>query len=67
MIQRAQRLSAETIVMTVKAFADEPDVLYVALDYAYESGVAITMAPTKVRGRQADGARWRFAAVATVS
>jgi hypothetical protein len=46
-IQSARRLSAETLVMTVKAFADEPDVLYVALDYAYEGGVAITMAPPK--------------------
>jgi hypothetical protein len=46
-IQRARQLSAETLVMTIKAFAGEPDVLYVALDYAYESGVAITMAPPK--------------------
>ena len=31
--------------MTVKAFAGEPDVLYVALDYAYHSGMTVTMAP----------------------
>jgi hypothetical protein len=33
--------------MTVKAFAGEPNLLYVALDYAYESDVSITMAPPK--------------------
>jgi hypothetical protein len=39
------REEADTIVMTVKAFAGEPAALYVALDYAYHSGVAVTMAP----------------------
>jgi hypothetical protein len=33
--------------MTVKAFAGEPEVLYVALDYAYHSGTSVTMAPRR--------------------
>lgn len=41
----ARRDSADTVIMTVKAFAGEPDVLYVALDYAYHSGMTVTMAP----------------------
>ncbi|HTD10156.1 MAG TPA: hypothetical protein VK680_14820 [Solirubrobacteraceae bacterium] len=41
----ARRDSVDTVIMTVKAFADEPDVLYVALDYAYHSGMTVTMAP----------------------
>jgi hypothetical protein len=39
------RQEADTVIMTVKAFAGEPDVLYIALNYAYHSGVAVTMAP----------------------
>jgi hypothetical protein len=39
------RKDADTVIMTVKAFASEPETLYVALDYAYHSGVAVTMAP----------------------
>jgi hypothetical protein len=31
--------------MTVGAFASEPDLLYVAPDYAYHAGVTITMTP----------------------
>lgn len=41
----ARRSSVDAVIVTVKAFAGEPDVLYVALDYAYHSGVAVTMAP----------------------
>jgi hypothetical protein len=41
----ARRDSVDTVIMTVKAFAGEPDVLYVALDYAYHSGMTVTMAP----------------------
>ena len=37
--------SVDTVMMTVKAFAGEPDVLYVALDYAYHSGMTVRMAP----------------------
>jgi hypothetical protein len=31
--------------MIVKAFAGEPDVLYVALDYASHQGITITLTP----------------------
>lgn len=41
----ARRDSVDTVIMTVKAFAGEPDVLYVALDYAYHGGMAVEMAP----------------------
>ncbi|HTD09574.1 MAG TPA: hypothetical protein VK680_11850 [Solirubrobacteraceae bacterium] len=41
----ARRDSLDTVIMTVKAFAGEPDVLYVALDYAHHSGMTVTMAP----------------------
>jgi hypothetical protein len=40
----ARRDSIDTVFMTVKAFGGEPEVLYVALDYAYHSGMAVTMA-----------------------
>jgi hypothetical protein len=46
----ARRDSVDTVIMTVKAFAGEPDVLYVALDYAYHSGMNVTMAPATERG-----------------
>jgi hypothetical protein len=36
---------AKTLIMTIGAFAHEPEVLYVALDYANTNGVTITMAP----------------------
>jgi hypothetical protein len=38
--------------MTVKAFDEEPEVLYVALDYARHSGMAVNMAPTIKRDRR---------------
>lgn len=44
-VSDARRDSVDTVSMTVKAFAGEPDVLYVALDYAYHSGMTVTMAP----------------------
>jgi hypothetical protein len=44
-VDDARRKSTHTIVMTAKAFAGEPEALYVALDYAYHSGVGVTMAP----------------------
>ena len=43
-VTNGRRDSIDTVVMTVKAFAGEPDVLYVALDYAYHSGMTVTMA-----------------------
>jgi hypothetical protein len=49
-VTEARRDSVDTVIMTVKAFAGEPDVLYVALDYAYHSGMGVTMAPATERG-----------------
>ena len=43
-VSHARRDSVDTVVMTVKAFAGEPEVLYVALNYAYYSGMTVTMA-----------------------
>jgi hypothetical protein len=40
----SHRRAADTVIMTVKAFAGEPEALYVALNYAYHSGMAVTMA-----------------------
>ncbi len=44
-ISAARRDSVDTVMMTVRGFAGEPEVLYVALDYAYQNGVTVTMAP----------------------
>lgn len=44
-VSNTRRDSVDTVIMTVKAFAGEPDVLYVALDYAHHSGTTVTMAP----------------------
>jgi hypothetical protein len=44
-INGARRSSIDTVMMTVKGFAGEPEVLFVALDYAYHNGVTVTMAP----------------------
>jgi hypothetical protein len=44
-INGARRDSVDTVMMTVKGFAGEPAVLYVALDYAYHNDVTVTMAP----------------------
>jgi hypothetical protein len=44
-VSNARRDSVDTVIVTVKAFASEPDVLYVALDYAYHSGMTVTMTP----------------------
>jgi hypothetical protein len=43
-VNNSRRDAVDTVIMTVKAFAGEPDVLYVALDYAYHSGMSVTMA-----------------------
>jgi hypothetical protein len=45
MIGDARAKSVDYVLMTIGAFAGEPDVLYVALDYAYHAGMTITMAP----------------------
>jgi hypothetical protein len=44
-VSDARRNSASTVLMTVKAFAGEPEVLYVALNYANDCGMTVTMAP----------------------
>lgn len=49
-VSDGRRQSLDAIIMTVKAFAGEPDVLYVALDYAYHSGMSVTMASAAERG-----------------
>lgn len=49
MIRDAREHTVEYVLMTVGAFAGEPDVLYVALDYASHAGVTFTMG--RPRGR----------------
>lgn len=44
-VSHARRDSVDTVIVTIKAFAGEPEVLYVVLDYAYHSGMTVTMAP----------------------
>jgi hypothetical protein len=44
-VSRARRDSLDTVLMTVKAFAGEPELLYVALNYAYHADMSVTMAP----------------------
>jgi hypothetical protein len=46
------RQGADTVIMTIKGFAGEPEALYVALDYAYHSGVPVTMAADTAGPRQ---------------
>lgn len=50
-VSDARRDSVDTLVMTVEAFAGEPHALYVALDYAYHSGMSVTMAPATERNK----------------
>jgi hypothetical protein len=52
-VSDARSRSLDTVLMTVKSFAGEPDVLYVALNYAYHEGVTITMAPMVEQDGQA--------------
>jgi hypothetical protein len=44
-VKSARRDALDTVILSVGAFAGEPKLLYVALEYAYGSGVTITMAP----------------------
>jgi late competence protein required for DNA uptake (superfamily II DNA/RNA helicase) len=44
-VTEAPAQGVDTVITTVKAFAGEPEVLYVALEYAYHSGMTVTMAP----------------------
>jgi hypothetical protein len=52
MIGDARAKSVDYVLMTIGAFAGEPDVLYVALDYAYHSGVGVTMAERPPKSEQ---------------
>lgn len=44
-VSHARRDSADSVILTVDAFAGEPETLYVALDYASNAGVTLTIAP----------------------
>jgi hypothetical protein len=35
----------DSVILTIDAFAGEPETLYVALDYASNAGVTLTIAP----------------------
>jgi hypothetical protein len=50
LIAEARRDSVDDVITTVAAFAGEPEVLYVALEYASHSGVAVSMAPIEAKG-----------------
>jgi hypothetical protein len=50
-VSDARRDSLDTVIMTIKAFVGEPEILYVALDYAYHSGMTVTMTPSAERGK----------------
>jgi hypothetical protein len=39
------KAKADTLIMMLDAFLDEPEVLYGALNYARDEGVSVTMAP----------------------
>jgi hypothetical protein len=41
----ARKNKIDTLIMTLDAFEHEPELLYVALDYAKHSGVTVTIAP----------------------
>lgn len=49
LIAEARRDSVDEVTTTVAAFAGEPEVLYVALEYANRSGVAVSMAPIEAK------------------
>jgi hypothetical protein len=51
MVNDARHQSA-AVIMTVKAFWGEPETLYVALEYAYHSGVGVTMAKQPPKSRR---------------
>jgi hypothetical protein len=40
-----QTKKADTLIMMLDAFWSEPELLYVALSYARDQGVTVTMAP----------------------
>jgi hypothetical protein len=57
-VSNARRDSVDTVIMTVSGFARKPDVLYVALDYAYHGGIAVTMAPDNPRDEGNSRCQW---------
>ncbi len=44
-VSGAQTKKADTLIMMLDAFWNEPELLYVALNYARDQGVTVTMAP----------------------
>jgi hypothetical protein len=44
-IPNAQGEQFDTVVMSLNAFLGEPDVLYVALNFARDAGMPVTMVP----------------------
>jgi hypothetical protein len=44
-VQGVQKEKADTLIMMLDAFWGEPELLYVALNYARDQGVTVTMTP----------------------
>lgn len=44
-VKGAQTEQADTLIMMLDAFWNEPELLYIALNYARDQGVTVTMAP----------------------
>jgi hypothetical protein len=44
-VSSTQTTKADTLIMMLDAFWGEPELLYVALNYARDQGVTVTMAP----------------------
>jgi hypothetical protein len=55
-VQSAQTKQADTLIMILDAFWGEPELLYVALNYARDQGVTVTMAPPTRRKSFSDKA-----------
>jgi hypothetical protein len=49
-VNDVQAKQLDTVMLTIGAFAGEPDLLYVALDYASASDITVTVAPLLKRG-----------------
>jgi hypothetical protein len=49
-VNSAQAKQLDTVMLTIGAFAGEPELLYVALDYASASNVTVTVTPMSKRG-----------------
>jgi hypothetical protein len=46
-VSSTQTKQADTLIMMLDAFWNEPELLYVALNYARDQGVTVTMAPPR--------------------